>query len=185
MNDFELLYYCMLQDDFAHAFYYARYNRYLLGIIHHCVKDNHEAQMVYETIGMVVSSLLASYQPIRCKHFKSWFALCAKRSVVRCVNTLRHRYRLTASLDAPVLSEAMGYPTSLMADRNDPQYMDELRMKMDIVKHTVDDELSEVQRKALSHSIYGDKAALMAKPQLKNGLHHAKSKIHANLKRHR
>ena len=185
MNDFELLYYCMLHDDFAHALYYARYNRYLLGIIHHCVTDNHEAQMVYETMGMVVTSLLWAYQPIRCKHFKSWFALCAKRTVVRCVNTLRHRYRLTASLDASILSEAGGYAASLMADGHDPQYMDALRMKLDILKHTVEDELSDVQRQALSHSIYGSKEALMAKPQLKNGLHHAKSKIHANLKRHR
>lgn len=185
MNDFELLYYCLLRDDYAHDIYYSRFSHYLLGIIHRCVADNHEAQRVYEQNSLLVNELLMVYQPIRCANFKAWFSLCAKRAVVRTINTLRRQSKDVYSLDRMVLNEAIGYTSVLLIDRNDPQYMDALRMKIDVLKYTVDHELSATQRKALAKVVYEDKESIKAKPKLKNGLHHAKSKIYASLKRHR
>ena len=185
MNDFELLYYCLLKDDYALGLYYDRFSHYLLGIIHRCVGDNHEAQRVYEHNSLLVNELLTVYQPIRCANFKAWFALCAKRAVIRTINTLRKASRNVYSLDKVMLNEANGYNSPLLIDRTDPQYMDALRMKLDVFKYTVDHELSDTQRKALVTLIYEDKESIKAKPKLKNGLHHAKSKIYASLKRHR
>lgn len=180
-NEFELLYYCHLHDDFSIGWYYHRFERYLWGIIHQCLNDQHEMMMVHDHLEPMVLSLMALYQPIRCVNFKAWFGLCIKRALVRYIASYRKNERHYA-LDQNQLHEMHHYPLIHAIDYQDPQYMDALRMKLDIFKQTIDHGLSKIQKQALITYINDDLDQIKAKPKLKNGLHHAKSKIYASLK---
>lgn len=180
MNDFELVYYCLLNDEYALNSFYNRFSRYLWGIIH-CVlgKNASNYQGVYDECDGLLFEIVYCTCMSKCNNFKKFFGLCARHKMSRYFEVLKAQ-QLNSGSD---YNEEYAYQRHHY-DYVDPKYNDRLNACINEVKDVYLHKLSPNQQLAMrafvfEECVFSSKAS---RKQQANTMYHVRQKIKTALK---
>lgn len=180
MNDFELVYYYLLNDEYAVNLFYNRFSRYLWGIIHRVLgKNASNYQSVYEECDGLLSEIVYCTCVRKCTNFKRFFALCARHKLTRYFEVLKQQ-QLNIMSD---YSEEYAYQRHHY-DYVDPRYNDRLVTCINEVKNVYLHKLSPNQQLVMRAYFFEDCAYMsnLSQKQQVNTMYHVRQKIKNALK---
>lgn len=177
-NDFEIIYYCILNDDVALNLYLDNFTKYLWGMLHRIVFRAERRNEIYEMGAYdLLIDLLDTVSFLRTKNVKAFFSSALAHEIKRINSKLSIKDAKSCYMDDSE-SYASIVASVYLRDDEDPCVIDYRKTLIDHVYEVMNYNLSSKQQRAIENCIAGkDEQGFKDYRSYQNALYQARKKI--------